>query len=133
MVTPAELFKILSVDSRVKIIELLKEKGPLCVNGLSEKLGITRAAVSQHLRILKSVGLVEPQRQGYWIPYSLNENVLEKYREVISKVCSCGCQGIVCPPLVADTKRALKEYKRELEKELKRVERRLKGLEGKET
>ena len=37
----AELFKILSVGSRIKIIDLLKNKGPLGVKELSEALGIT--------------------------------------------------------------------------------------------
>lgn len=86
----AELFKILSVDKRIEIIELLKET-PLSVNALAEVLGITQSAVSQHLRILKAAGLVIDERQGYWIYYSLNKDALEICRQRLNRICTCGC------------------------------------------
>ena len=88
----ADLFKILSVDKRIEIIELLK-KEPMCVNALAEALGITQSAVSQHLRVLKGAGLVKDERQGYWIYYSLNKASLEKCRERLTRICTCGCLG----------------------------------------
>lgn len=88
----AELFKILSVDKRIEIIELLK-KQPMSVNVLAEALGITQSAVSQHLRVLKGAGLVEADRQGYWIYYSLNRDALEKCRQRLNRICTCGCLG----------------------------------------
>jgi len=86
----ADLFKILSVDKRIEIIELLK-KEPMSVNSLADKLGVTQSAVSQHLRVLKSAGLVIDERQGYWIYYSLNKNALEKCRQRLNRICMCGC------------------------------------------
>jgi len=88
----AELFKLLSVDKRIEIIELLK-KEPMSVNALADALGITQSAVSQHLRVLKSAGLVKDERQGYWIYYSLNRDTLEKCRERLNRICTCGCLG----------------------------------------
>ena len=88
----AEIFKILSVDKRIEIIELLK-KGPMSVNALAGALGITQSAVSQHLRVLKSAGLVRDERQGYWIYYSLNRETLEKCRQRLTRICTCGCTG----------------------------------------
>ena len=88
----AELFKILSVDKRIEIIELLK-KEPMSVNALAEALGITQSAVSQHLRVLKGAGLVKDERQGYWVYYSLNRDTLEKCRQRLNRVCVCGCSG----------------------------------------
>ena len=88
----AELFKILSVDKRIEIIELLK-KEPMSVNAIAETLGVTQSAISQHLRVLKSAGLVKDERQGYWIYYSLNREVLEKCRQRLNRVCTCGCGG----------------------------------------
>ena len=55
IIEPAEIFKVLSVETRVKIIELLKDKGPLGVKDLSSNLGVTPPAISQHLKILKQV------------------------------------------------------------------------------
>ena len=86
----AELFKILSVDKRIEIIELLK-KAAMSVNSIAEALGITQSAVSQHLRVLKAAGLVRDERQGYWIFYSLNREVLEQCRQRLNRVCTCGC------------------------------------------
>jgi len=88
----ADLFKILSVDKRIEIIELLK-KEPTSVNALAEALGITQSAVSQHLRVLKGARLVKDERQGYWIYYSLNKDVLEKCRLRLNRICTCGCLG----------------------------------------
>lgn len=88
----ADLFKILSVDKRIEIIELLK-KEPMSVNSLADALGITQSAVSQHLRVLKGAGFVKDERQGYWIYYSLNKDVLEKCRQRLNRICTCGCLG----------------------------------------
>lgn len=87
----AELFKILSVDKRVEIIECLK-KGDMNVNAMAQLLGITQSAISQHLRVLKAAGLVKDQRKGYWIHYSLDRNALERFRKSLNSICSCGCK-----------------------------------------
>lgn len=91
----AELFKLLAVDKRIEIIELLK-KDAMSVNALAEALGVTQSAVSQHLRILKSAGLVNDERRGYWIFYSLNRDALEHCRQRLTRICSCGCTGSSC-------------------------------------
>jgi DNA-binding transcriptional ArsR family regulator len=88
----AELFKLLSVDKRIEIVELLKNE-PMSVNALAEALKITQSAVSQHLRVLKSAGLVTDERRGYWIFYSLNQDILEKCRQRLNRICTCGCLG----------------------------------------
>lgn len=88
----AELFKVLSVEKRIEIIELLKVV-PMSVNSIAESLGVTQSAVSQHLRVLKAAGLVSDERHGYWIYYSLNREVLEKCRQRLNRVCTCGCGG----------------------------------------
>lgn len=88
----AELFKLLSVDKRIDIIELLK-KEDMSVNAIAEALGITQSAVSQHLRVLKSAGLVKDERRGYWIFYALNKEALEECRKRLNRICTCGCAG----------------------------------------
>jgi DNA-binding transcriptional ArsR family regulator len=86
----AELFKILSVDKRIEIIELLK-KGTMNVNALAKSIGITQSAISQHLRVLRAAGLVKDEREGYWINYSLDRQTLEKCRQQLNRTCTCGC------------------------------------------
>lgn len=130
----AELFKLLGVESRIKIIDLLKENGPLGVNDLARKLGLTPAAVSQHMKALRQAGLVEGRRQGYWVPYELNPPALEQCREMLASVCECGCRG-ACGPAVgqpdgrAEERTALRRREQELQKELSALRQRLAELE----
>lgn len=86
--TPAELAQVcktLSVDTRIRILQLLGEH-PLCVNALAARLDVTHSAVSQHLRILRTAGLVCCEKRGYWVHYSLNEAGLQHWREQLASV-----------------------------------------------
>jgi len=94
MKAAAEFFKLLSVDKRIDIIELLKNEA-MSVNAIADALGVTQSAVSQHLRVLKSAGLVKDERQGYWIFYTLNKEALEECRKTLNRICTCGCTGAV--------------------------------------
>jgi len=131
----AEKFKALGVESRIKIIELLKNRGPLCVNELSEVLGISPSAVSQHLKVLKYAGLVKNERRGYWIHYEIDPVALEKCNQMLSEVCMCDCKGTeriheaqVDEP--EDEMKLLEKYESELEKELTEIRVRIKEAKG---
>jgi DNA-binding transcriptional ArsR family regulator len=129
---PAETFKALAVETRVKIIELLKSEGPLGAKKIAELVGITPAAVSQHLRILRQVGFVRSERNGYWIPYSIDEDALQNCRDVLTEICTCGCQGTGGFKEKAMGKaslEALKKYEKEMKTELESVRERIKELE----
>lgn len=133
ILSQAEMFKILGVENRIRIIELLKEKGPLGVNELSETLEITPSAVSQHLKILRHAGLVRNERKGYWIPYKVNEEALEQCQELLSKVCSCGRKGTGRIregelDTAKDKLALLKSWEKELRQELQEVRCRMEEL-----
>ena len=85
----ARFLKVLSVDSRVKILELLKE-GPLCVGALSVRLGITQGAVSQHLRIMRDAGILIDDKDGYYVHYRINKNTLEALRDKVDVLLEIG-------------------------------------------
>ena len=127
----ADIFKVLSVETRVNIIELLKARGTAGAKEISEALGITPAAVSQHLKILKHAGLVRSERQGYWIPYAIDAQALENCRELLTEVCSCGCGGTgsfkETDPERSDLA-SLEQYARALEQELDAVRQRMRAL-----
>jgi len=128
---PSEIFKVLSVETRVKIIEMLKTQGPLGAKDIASAIGITIPAVSQHLKVLKQAGLVRSERQGYWIPYSIDEKAMENCRQILDEVCTCGCQGTgkftEFDPKRSDLE-SLKQYEKELKNELRTVQQRMKEL-----
>ena len=77
----ARIFKVLSVATRVRMIELLKGRS-LCVNALARTLKITPAAVSQHLRILRDADIVIADKQGYFVHYRVKEERLAEWNRV---------------------------------------------------
>ena len=131
---PAEMFKALAVETRVKIIDLLKSEGPLGAKKIADLVGITPDAVSQHLKVLKQVGFVRSERNGYWIPYSIDEESLHNCREVLTEICTCGCQGTGKfreKEISAASLESLKKYRQEIETELKSIRDRIEELESK--
>ncbi len=77
----ARVFKVLSVDTRVRMIELLKYRS-LCVNALAHSLNITPAAVSQHLRVLRDAEIVTAEKRGYFVHYRVNEATLAEWKKL---------------------------------------------------
>lgn len=132
----AEKFKVLGVESRIRIIEVLKQKGALCVNEISDVLGITPSAVSQHLKVLKYAGLVRNERRGYWIHYEVDPVALEQCNQMLSEVCMCDCKGKESVPEARveepeDEMALLKKYESKLETELKEIRVRIEETKSK--
>lgn len=133
----AEFFKALGVESRIKIIDLLRQKGPLGVNELAEILGITSSAVSQHLKVLRYAGLVRSERKGYWLPYDIDYTAMAQCKEIITQVCNCGCkescqaQGLNGKEDPEAELALLKMRERELQEELQELQTRIRAIEEK--
>lgn len=66
-----ESLKLLSDKSRLTILALLKEQ-EMCVCDIVDILETTQPNVSQHLKKLKTGGLINETRRRQWIYYSLN-------------------------------------------------------------
>ncbi len=67
-----ELFKLLSDETRLKMIVLLHKK-ELCVCQITAALGISQTNASRHLAILRRAGLLITRRDGLWVYYILKE------------------------------------------------------------
>lgn len=130
----AEMFKVLSVTSRIKIIDLLKKRGAMGANELAGALEITPSAVSQHLKVLRYAGLVRNERKGYWLPYKVDPEALARCHNLLSEVCACGCQGTgrvreAELEKAPDKLALLRQYERELHKQLEEVKARIQEIE----
>jgi len=90
----ANTFRALSVPSRMRILLLLKSEGPLPVKTIAERLEMTSPAVSQHLKVLRHVGLVQAERHGYWVPYAVDAHALSNSCGMLVRMCACpSCHG----------------------------------------
>ncbi len=90
----ARVFKILSVDARVRVL-LLKERS-MCVNILARHLEMSAAAVSQHLRVLRDGGVVPDCRSGNFVHYSLNPGTREQWKSMTSGLLECDDKPVCC-------------------------------------
>ena len=63
----------ISNAKRMEVIDVLSQKG-YSVEELSKEIAMSVASTSQHLQVLKSVKLVETQRQGNFIIYSITDD-----------------------------------------------------------
>ena len=81
------VFKALAEPTRLNLVKCLchqNEPDALCVNALARMHGISQSAVSQHLRILKNIGLVKGERRGYHIHYTVDPKMLKRCHEIIA-------------------------------------------------
>ncbi len=68
----AEILKTLASPRRLEIIHRLAQ-GPCEVRRIAEDLGAPQPNISQHLAVLRSVGLVDAERDGREVRYSLTD------------------------------------------------------------
>jgi DNA-binding transcriptional ArsR family regulator len=73
----SKVLELAGNEVRLKILYLLEEEGRLCPCDLSDILGMTIPAVSQHLRKLKDRNIIESRREAQTIYYSLKEEHLK--------------------------------------------------------
>ena len=73
----SETFKILSDDQRRDIITMLRG-GRMNAGEIAERLGITPAALSYHLRLLKKADMVIEYKEKNFIYYELNTSVFDE-------------------------------------------------------
>lgn len=75
MLQPVQLFKILSDETRLTIVLLLRESGELCVCDICAAAGESQPKISRHIAMLRECGLVIDRRAGKWIHYRLSPHM----------------------------------------------------------
>src|SRR5579884_1507086 len=85
MANREELLSAFSDPTRQAVLDLLRQR-PSTVGDLAARLPVSRPAVSQHLRVLKSAGLVEEERLGTRHYFRLNPTSLAELRAHIDSM-----------------------------------------------
>ena len=80
------LYRALGDETRLRVIGLLAEVGPLPVTELSTRVGLSQPLLSWHLRILRLAGLIETQRQGRSTSCRLRPAAFEELHEVEARL-----------------------------------------------
>ena len=81
-----DAFRALADPTRREILRMLGQQD-LTAGEIADRFDMTRPSISYHLNILKSAGLIDDEREGQFIRYSLNTTVME---QVIQWFYDCG-------------------------------------------
>ena len=73
----SNIFKVLADEQRREILRLLKD-GRISAGEIAERLSVTPAALSYHLRLLKSADLVIEYKSKNFVYYEINTTVLQE-------------------------------------------------------
>jgi DNA-binding transcriptional ArsR family regulator len=93
----AELLRALGTPHRLAIVLELADS-PRCVHELVDRLGISQSLASQHLRVLRTIGLVSAARRGKETLYTLaDEHVAHIARDALTHGAEPGRRPGVLP------------------------------------
>ena len=79
----AQLFKALSHPTRLHIVDLIRDGNP-CVKVMEAELGVAQPNISQHLSLLRNLGIVEAERDGNLVCYKIKNKRVLKLLDVLN-------------------------------------------------
>lgn len=80
----AELMRALAHPLRLRILEFIDDKGQTNVNKIYRSLDIEQSITSQHLKILKLAGVIKAQKDGKFIHYNIDYNVVSRAEKAVN-------------------------------------------------
>lgn len=89
MLQPVQLFKILSDETRLAIVMLLRTAEELCVCDICAATSQSQPKISRHMAILREAGLVLDRREGKWIHYRLSPHMPAWAADTITTTWQC--------------------------------------------
>jgi ArsR family transcriptional regulator len=91
-------FTVMADPTRRSILQILSDKGEVPVGELAENFPeVTRAAISAHLRVLRSADMVVEQRRGQFRHYSLGPNRADDVLKFLMSVYQHDLEGFAGP------------------------------------
>lgn len=92
--SPVQLFKSLSDETRLRCLALIQHEQELCVCELTGALQLSQPKVSRHLARLKEDGLLQDRREGQWVYYQMADTLPDWARRVLEEA-SSGQPGLI--------------------------------------
>lgn len=80
------LYRALGDETRLRVIGLIAEIGPLPVRALSARVGLSQPLISWHLRILRLAGIIDTQRQGREVICRLRTAAFEELHDAEARL-----------------------------------------------
>lgn len=78
----AKLFRALSDETRVRVVEMLTTE-KRCACQILDRLEISQPTLSHHMRILSDAGLVMAEKRGKWVHYAINDAVFADLKQFV--------------------------------------------------
>ncbi len=82
----ADITKALAHETRLEIIDILAEEKEKCVCELTDILKVSQPTVSKHLRVLKEAGLVDSEKDGLNVTYSLKTPCVSNFFNCLDQI-----------------------------------------------
>jgi len=81
----ASLIKVLGHPARIAILQhIIDQKACIC-NDLVDELGLAQATISQHLKELKSIGVIQGSIDGKSVCYCIEENKWKQIQSLLNR------------------------------------------------
>ena len=88
----AKIIKSMAHPTRLFIVDELARTGERCVWELTEMVGVDMSTVSRHLAMLKNVGIIEDEKRGSQVYYSLRCRCATDFFECVESVMKCNAK-----------------------------------------
>ena len=75
----ATIFKVLSNPARIAILQYISQQNSCICNDIVDEIGLAQPTISQHLKELKSIGLIKGEIEGKKVCYCID---LKRWEEI---------------------------------------------------
>lgn len=92
----AEMAKALGHPARIAILQYLSKQESCVCGSIVNEIGLAQATVSQHLKALKDVGLIQGTISGVSTCYCINPEKMNEVRTQLSMLLESCCNSVSC-------------------------------------
>lgn len=99
-------FGALSDETRISILYALKENGEMCVSDICKATGKDQSIVSHHMACLRNCGLVNTEKDGKFVVYSIKNELISQILDLSDKHVKEMFEGILSCEVVKNKRRS---------------------------